>query len=138
MRDLVMILQPRVGEVSSHHRGYAPAYDELATAISDLSVHAGGGAPTNKGGKGALHEIAILLTTASVPASLVAVMRLWLSRDRRRWLEIRIERDGKAVNNLKIEGDVVSVDLLNAALRAALNAGRGNEDGEDMRKGSTE
>lgn len=121
MADPLMILQPYIGESSPHHRAYVSAHDELEKALIGLGGEPRSGADPDKGAKGgSLHEIAVLLTSTSVSASVVAVVKIWLSRDRRRKLDIRLEREDEAVQKFHIEGDMVSLDLLEVAIRAAL------------------
>jgi hypothetical protein len=106
--------------------GIGPQHSAAQTAIAELMAdlrsvpdlrsreHAGAG----EGMKGVPPEILVSLGTSGAVAGLVRIAKLWLNRDRRRTLTVRVLTGGEE-KVISVEGDQISVDALNKALDSA-------------------
>jgi len=81
------------------------------------------------GTKGSLTELAYVVASPSGAAALVAAWRLWLNRDRRRTLKVRMD-DESGSSMLEVTGEAVSLSALQRAIDSALRRPTAPE-GED-------
>lgn len=72
------------------------------------------------GHKGGLTDLVIALGGPSVVAGVVTVVRLWLSRDRRRSLTIRAARSGEDLVWIEIAGDNIAERTVHEAIQRLL------------------
>ena len=70
------------------------------------------------GEKGGTAEVVISLATSGSLASIARILRLWLSRDRRRSLTVEVH-DGPDGRIISVEGDKISADVLVDAINAS-------------------
>ncbi|MFE7215708.1 hypothetical protein ACFU93_38575 [Streptomyces sp. NPDC057611] len=69
--------------------------------------------------KGVLTDLMIGLTSAGSLTAFVQFARVWLGRDQRRSLTVRITEGNSTPKVIRIEGEKIATDTLTEALRAA-------------------
>lgn len=113
--------------VDVHLPGVDPGHSAFQTARAELLDDLGAtpslrarerDVPASDGSKGTLIELVISVSASGGIASLVKIVRLWLSRDRRRSLKVTIQTTGTQTT-YEVSGDDISVETLHAALEAA-------------------
>ena len=72
---------------------------------------------SDEGAKGGSLEVLVTLGTSGTIAGLVQIVKLWLSRDRRRSLKVSVRNTADGVN-IELEGEEISVAALTEALSA--------------------
>jgi hypothetical protein len=78
---------------------------------------------SSEGVKGGSLEILVTLGTSGAIASLVQIVKLWLTRDRRRSLVISVRNSADGVD-INIEGEQISVAALTQALASTAKLDR--------------
>ena len=74
---------------------------------------------SDAGRKGVLTELVVGLTSAGSLTAFVQFARVWLGRDQRRSLTVRITEGNHAPKVIRIEGEKIATETLAEALRAA-------------------
>lgn len=111
-----LALQVELDGIRSDHPAAEGAYAELLQDLHSVrSIQAEERAVPVAGSKGVATDVIIGLGSSGAIVSLVNVFRLWLQRDRRRSLRI-VRGEGANREVISIEGDNVSVDLIQKAL----------------------
>ncbi|HUC25231.1 MAG TPA: hypothetical protein VMA73_21185 [Streptosporangiaceae bacterium] len=72
--------------------------------------------------KGVLQDLVLAPGTASGAWVVVNIVKLWLARDRRRTINIRIAQDGGRTMVVEASGESLSHQALESAMREALSA----------------
>lgn len=91
-------------------------YVRETSAVQLTKVHAEGPVGT----KGALDQIALELASPATVTGLVAVVRLWLRRDRKRSVRVKITTSDTRTVEAEASGEGISLDTLQSALETAL------------------
>jgi hypothetical protein len=105
--------------IGLQHSAALAAIGELTAnlrTVPDLRARERAGA--GDGMKGVPPELFVSLGTSGAVAGLVRIVRLWLNRDQRRSLIVRIQTGGED-KVISVEGDQISVDAINKALEVA-------------------
>jgi len=71
--------------------------------------------------KGGAQELLFAPDTVGIALAAVKIMKLWLSRDRRRTIDISITRPGGEPLTLHAEGESISLEALENTVRQSLN-----------------
>jgi hypothetical protein len=79
--------------------------------------------------KGGLDQIALELASPATVTGLVAVLRLWLRRDRKRSVHVKVTSDTQTVE-AEASGEGISLDALKSALETALKTTQVNPSGD--------
>jgi hypothetical protein len=81
------------------------------------------------GSKGTATELVVSLGASGATASFVRIVKLWLTRDRRRRVTVSVQ-DVPGGRTVTIEGDSISIDTLTKALGSLGNSspGKGTSD----------
>ena len=105
------------------HRAHEAAVHELteyAHETPGVAVVEATGEATD-GAKGSWEPL--VLSVAS-PTATVAIFRLWLQRDRRRSVKVKIHSGKQAPVEVEADGENISLHALQSAVEAALKAAR--------------
>jgi hypothetical protein len=122
--ELTLTITPRLSGASVVHPAVESALHEL---VADAQ-HAAGvklsivDREATPGHKGTLQEVALALTAPGAVAGVVQIFRLWLGRDRRRSIDVSINRPGQDPVELHVSGDGISLDALQKAVDSAIQA----------------
>jgi hypothetical protein len=74
------------------------------------------------GAKGVLQQVLLTPESASAAWAIVKVIKLWLSRDRRRTLSVTVNQPGRDPLTIEASGDSISVQALERAIHDAAGA----------------
>jgi hypothetical protein len=114
------VLEVRFAGLGLQH---SAAHAGIAELMADLrgtpKLRAREHAETENGLKGAPVELLVTLGASGTVAGLTRIVRLWLSRDKRRSLTVRLQNSAKETV-VSVEGDQISVDALTKALDSAI------------------
>ncbi len=80
------------------------------------------------GAKGQLADLVVLLGGPASIGAVVRIFRLWLERDRRRWLALTIDAGDGAPRTIKIEGDAISERTLHDAVQRLVGHAVGQDE----------
>jgi hypothetical protein len=78
--------------------------------------------PPQPGDKGVLQQVLLSPESASAAWAVVKVVKLWLSRDRRRTLTVKVNRPGREPLTIEASGDSISMQALEGAVHVAVGA----------------
>lgn len=119
MTTLDASLAVHVGAARADHQAVLAAAADLRADLGRLPQLNTRECDTSEHGtKGAVAELVVTIASSSSLAALAKIIRLWLSRDRRRSLTVSFQKDGKETV-VKVDGDPISTENLNRALSAA-------------------
>jgi hypothetical protein len=90
-----------------------------------LTVEDTGGPLT--GTKGVEQVLTVVLTSPVAMYSLVKIVKLWLGRDRDRSVSVSFDSPEGAASTVTVDGEKISIDLLEKALHEALGAMESNK-----------
>ena len=122
---LEMQVELGVDGVAGGHPAYLQAAEEFVHDIREqpgIAVAERAAAAPPSGAKGAVQELILAPGTATLALAAVKIMKLWLSRDRRRTIDININRPGSEPVTLHASGEHISLDVLEETVRRALDA----------------
>jgi Effector Associated Constant Component 1 len=106
--------------------GHPAAQAAIAELLADLrrapQLPAREYEASSEGVKGGSLEILVTLGTSGAIASLVQIVKLWLTRDRRRSLVVSVRNTADGVD-INIEGEQISVAALTQALASTAKLG---------------
>lgn len=123
--SLELRLVPGVDGLDKSHHASGQAAEEFYTdmlclpgvAITERDVET-----TVSATKGMLQQLVAAPESASAAWAVVKLVKLWLSRDRRRTLTITVSRPGHEPVTIQASGDSISVQALDSAIHDALEA----------------
>jgi hypothetical protein len=119
-------VEPRLLGIHTDHPAAQSAIGELKTDLRDVSwVEVHEKVVPARGTKGYISDILIATGTPAGIAGLARIFHLWLSRDKRRSLSLT-RRSGNSEIVIKIEGENVSVETVNQAVRAIWDEQKGD------------
>ena len=81
--------------------------------------------------KGGLDQIAIELASPATMTGLVAVLRLWLRRDRKRSVHVKVTTSDTKTVEAEASGEGISLDALKSALETALKTTQVSPSGDN-------
>jgi hypothetical protein len=103
--------------IKPSHSAYSPSDDRWLTQVNLLlgDLKSGGGDVERKvtpvpGQKGGIETIILALGTSGVITASVEIIKAWLARDKKRSLELAIDRDGKK-ETVSVSGTVDTTTL---------------------------
>lgn len=118
-------VEPGVEGVTADHSAYAQAAEEFRDDVggqSGLMVKEVDSDQRPSSAKGAMQHLFLFPESASAAWAAVKIMKLWLSRDRRRTIDVSISRPGGDPLTVHASGDPLSLETLDNAIRQALKA----------------
>jgi hypothetical protein len=117
MEAAQVVLEVQFEGISLDH---SAAQEGIRELIADLRSAVREEEVADGGSKGAPVELVVSLGASGTVAGLVRIVKLWLTRDRRRTMTVSV-RDMTKETVISIEGDQISVDALNQALNSIVN-----------------
>ncbi|MGW4222587.1 effector-associated constant component EACC1 [Streptomyces bauhiniae] len=130
-------IRTEVVGLAADHPVTQEALDEFASdarEVPGLSVEEGG-TPAS-GAKGGVSELILAPGAPSAAWAVVALVKLWLRRDRSRSMTITIRREGDDPLTVTVSGEQISTQALETGITKAFGdaegATRAPEAGEDM------
>jgi Effector Associated Constant Component 1 len=119
MATALAVLHASFNDLDPGHTAAQAGIGELFADLKDVPELRASEHETGEGDrKGVASELLVSLGTPGAIAGLVRIVRLWLSRDRRRSLTVTI-RDTADGTSITVAGDHISTETLASALDAA-------------------
>ena len=113
--------------------GLPPTHAASLTAMEDFIAYVHESPDVDKlpefqhgtaGAKGSWEQIVL---SVGSPAAIVAICRLWLQRDRKRSLHVKLESNDLPSMEITVEGDNISLKSLEQAIESSLRSANDNE-----------
>jgi hypothetical protein len=115
------VLEPRFDGIGLHHSAAQAGIEELMADLRQVpDLMAREEASATAGLKGVTQELIVTLGASGTIAGLARILNLWLNRDRRRSLNVRL-RSGDRDTVISIDGDQISTQTLARALETAVD-----------------
>jgi hypothetical protein len=109
-------IEVRLADIGPEHPAAQTARGELLADLGQMPhLRAREHETSDEGAKGGSLEVLVTLGTSGTIAGLVQIVKLWLSRDRRRSLKVSVRNTADGVN-IELEGEEISVAVLTEAL----------------------
>src|SRR5262249_24086188 len=118
-------VRPDLANLSAAHPASLAAAEELLADLdSTPELRATGTEARVANSKGTLTDLVIVLSGPSTIAGVVRILRLWLSRDRRRSITLTRKLEGQPAMEIRIEGEAISEQAVRHAIEQISQAAK--------------
>ncbi|MDB4872416.1 MAG: hypothetical protein JWL97_3420 [Gemmatimonadales bacterium] len=120
-KDFTVLVELGILDLPQSHQACLAATEDFVSYVREMTGVAKLPEPAGNalGSKGSWEQIAL---SVSSPAALVAVCRLWLQRDRKRSLRIKVQSGDLPPMEVTAEGDAISLKALERAIESSLKS----------------
>jgi hypothetical protein len=113
-----------MGGLPKGHLAYIQAAEEFLHDVQNepgIAVEENNADRQSSSTKGGVQELLLAPGSAGIALAAVRIMKLWLSRDRRRTIDISITRPGSEPLTVHASGESISLETLENAVRRTMS-----------------